>query len=122
MCGLRQGAAHGRAPPDAGFALNAERAPSARVEQELALVELQRAPRSPQPAAPPVPLRFKVVNVMNGHVPAECSDARETVQVLAEMRTVLDARVFVWVAARDRWRLLTLGETKALWAFRGRLQ
>ncbi len=94
----------------------------ARIEQELALVELERAPRPPQPAPAHEPLRFKVVNVMNGHVLAEGTDARETVRVLEAMRSVLDARIFEWVSGKRRWRLLTLGECKALWAFRGRLE
>ncbi|MEA2638437.1 MAG: hypothetical protein QOE18_1494 [Chloroflexota bacterium] len=93
----------------------------ARVEQDLALVELDRTPPAPAPAAPPEPLRFKVVNVLSSQVLAEGAPARETVQVLEGMRSVLDARIYVWVATRDRWRLLTLAESKVLWGFRGSL-
>jgi hypothetical protein len=94
---------------------------SARREQELALVELDRAPLPPRPAAPPEPLRFKVVNVMSSQVVADGTGARETVEALEGMRSVLDARIFVWVASKGRWRLLTLDECKVLWGFRGRL-
>jgi hypothetical protein len=94
---------------------------STRREQELALVELDRAPLPPPPAAPPEPLRFKVVNVMSSQVVADGTGARETVEALEGMRSVLDARIFVWVANRGRWRLLTLRECKVLWGFRGRL-
>jgi hypothetical protein len=93
----------------------------ARIERDLALVELDRTPAPPRPAAPLEPLRFKVVNVMSSQVLAEGAGARETVQVLEGMRSVLDARIYVWVATKDRWRLLTLAESRVLWGFRGRL-
>src|SRR5258708_2039230 len=92
----------------------------ARREPELALVELEGTPPAPRPAAPPEPLRFKVVSVMSSQVLAEGVSARETVQLLEGMRSVLDARIFVWIAKKDRWRLLTLDECKVLWGFRGR--
>jgi hypothetical protein len=45
---------------------------------------------------------------------------RATVRLLEDMRTVLDARVSVWMPSSGRWRLLTLEEHKLLWQFRGR--
>jgi hypothetical protein len=90
-------------------------------EQELALVALDRTPTAPRPATPPEPLRFKVISVMSSQVLADGASARETVQLLEGMSSVLDARIYAWVAKRDRWRLLTLDECKLLWGFRGRL-
>jgi hypothetical protein len=90
-------------------------------EQELALVELDRTPKAARPAEPPEPLRFKLVNVMSSQVLAEGASARETVEALEGLRSVLDARIFVWVAKKNRWRLLTLDQCKVLWGFRGRL-
>jgi hypothetical protein len=52
---------------------------------------------------------------------AEDVDAREAVRALEPMHSVVDVRVYRWDAERERWRLLTLEESKALWAFRGRL-
>lgn len=94
----------------------------ARREDELALVKLGGPPRAPVEAEPepPAPLRFKVVDVMSAQPVAEGVGAREAVGVLEGMRSVLDARIFVWVAETGRWRLLTLDESKALWRFRGR--
>jgi hypothetical protein len=92
----------------------------ARRERDLALVELERAPSPPRPQAPPQPRRFKVVDVMSSHVLAEWAETRETVRTLEGLRSVLDARIFRWDAEAERWRLLTLAESKALWAFRGR--
>jgi hypothetical protein len=94
---------------------------SARRERDLALVEFGRTPSPPRPAAAPEPLRMKVVDVMSSQVLVENVDAREAVEALEGLRSVLDARIFRWDAERSRWRLLTLGECKALWAFRGRL-
>jgi hypothetical protein len=92
-----------------------------RTQEELALVELDRPPRPPQPVAPPEPLRFKVVSVMSSQAIAEGVSAREAVRALEAMRSVVDARIFLWVTGKGKWRLLTLDESKALWAFRGRL-
>jgi hypothetical protein len=93
-----------------------------RSERGLSLVELKRPPAPEQPPAPPEPLRFRVVDVMSANVLGEDIDARETVGLLEGMRSVLDARISVWVPSAGRWRLLGLDEQKALWGFRGRAQ
>jgi hypothetical protein len=92
-----------------------------RDAQDLALVELQGPPRPARAPEPPAPLRFKVVDVMGARVLAEGVGARETVEVLEGMRSVLDAGIYLWVAKTGRWRMLTLDERKTLWRFRGRL-
>jgi hypothetical protein len=94
----------------------------ARGEEELALVRLG-GPAQPEVEAqpePPAPRRFKVVDVMSAQVRAEDVDASGAVEALEQMRSVLDARIFVWAREPGRWRLLTLDECKALWRFRGR--
>jgi hypothetical protein len=106
-------------------------------ERELALVLFKRPPPPRRSDEPALPLRFKVVDVMSAQVLAEGIGARATVvsaQVLAEgigaratvdllegMRSVTDVRIFLWLEATGRWRLLTLAEQKALWGFRRRL-
>jgi hypothetical protein len=87
---------------------------TARREPELALVALHRPPRPRKAPEPPPPLQFKVVDVMSSQVLGERIGARETVRLLQRMSSVLDARVFQWVAKTGRWRLLTLDERKAL--------
>jgi hypothetical protein len=87
---------------------------------ELALVR-----RKPQPAPEPVPeprkpRRFKVVDVMTGTVAAADASTRATVDLLGEVRSIGDVRVYVRSEGADRWRLLTLREQRKLWELRGR--
>jgi hypothetical protein len=89
-----------------------------RVEQDLATVTLERPPRAAKTPETQAPRTFKVVDVMSARVLGEGVGARETLKLLAGMRSVIDARVYVWVAGARRWRLLTLGEQKALWGMR----
>jgi len=88
-------------------------------EQELAVVELERPPRAPESAKPPPPLRFKIVDVRSSRVLGEGLGIRATVELLEGIGSVVDIRTYVWGPLKERWRLLTLGEQKALWAFRG---
>jgi hypothetical protein len=89
-------------------------------ERELALVLFKGPPRPARPQEPALPLRFKVVDVMSARVLAEGIGARATVDLLEGMRSVTDVRIFVWIEATGRWRLLTHAEQKALWGFRRR--
>jgi hypothetical protein len=98
-----------------------EKAPEGgREERELATVTLERPPRRVEPPAPPGPLTFKVLDVRSAEVLAEGIDARETVELLEGVGSVVDIRIYVWMQRAGRWRLLTLDEQRALWQFRGR--
>jgi hypothetical protein len=91
----------------------------ARKERDLATITLERPPRPAKPDEPAAgPLTFKVVDVRSGEVLSERLDARATVEVLEDVGSVVDVRIYVWVPA-GRWRLLTLGEQRTLWQFRG---
>lgn len=68
------------------------------------------------------PHLFKVVDVMTREVLAEDADPRTTVEVLEDVPSIVDVTVYVWDAKAERWRMLTFGETKALWEYRGQLQ
>ena len=89
-----------------------------RIERDLALVELDRPARPPVEPQPLAPLVFKVVDVMGARVLAEDADVREAVELLADMRSQLDARIYVRTGETGRWRLLTFDERKLLWGFR----
>jgi len=78
-------------------------------------------PPAPAPDAPRSPRRFKVVDVMTREVLAEGADARATVQLLGQVRSLVDVTIWVWQPETERWRMLSLEEGRALWEYRGRL-
>jgi hypothetical protein len=89
-------------------------------EPELNLVELKRAvsPKlAPEPEAPPA-RRFKVVDIMTRETLAEHADARTTVELLGQVRSIVDVNIYVWNPKRQSWRMLTLDERRTLWDFR----
>jgi hypothetical protein len=59
--------------------------------------------------------------VTSHEVLAEDVDTRAAIRVLEGLDSVVDVRIYVWDDATEHWVLLTLGEQKALWAYRGRL-
>jgi hypothetical protein len=78
-------------------------------------------PPAPSKSEPQAPRRFKVVDVQTREVLAEDVDARATVGVLEPVRSIVDVNVWVWQAERERWRMLTVDELRALWSYRGQL-
>jgi len=81
----------------------------------------KRAPRPPQPPAPRLPRSFKIVDVTSGEVLAEGVDTRAAIRVLEGLGSVVDVRIYQWDDTTERWILLTLGEHKSLWDYRGKL-
>lgn len=89
-------------------------------EPELNLIELKRSdvPQAEPEQEAPAPRTFKVVDILTRETLAEDADARATVELLAEVRSIVDVNVYVWEPTRDDWRMLTLDERRALWEFR----
>ena len=85
---------------------------------ELPLTRRKPEPPPEQAPEPRKPRRFKVVDVMTGVVTAEDASARATVELLGDVRSVADVRVYVWSEDAERWRLLTLAEQRKLWELR----
>ena len=79
---------------------------------------VRRAPLRLAPE-PRMPRRFKVVDVMTREVLAEDVDTRTTVKLLDGVRSIVDVTIFVWQPEDERWRMLTLDETRSLWRYRG---
>ncbi len=82
-------------------------------------------PRKPREAAPEVPKPkeprgFKVVDVMTRQVLADGAGAREAIDVLSGLRSVVDVTIYVWQPDRERWRMLTFDECGELWKLRDR--
>ena len=84
-------------------------------EKQLALVQLERPPRAAPAPEEQKSTRFRVVDVMSGAVVGEELDARSAVAALEQMRSALDARVYVRASPGGRWRLLSLGDTRQMW-------
>jgi hypothetical protein len=85
-------------------------------------VDVPPKPRPrPQPAPEPRrPPRFKVVDLMTRATLAEDADGRTTVDVLKTVRSLVDVHISRWDEERGAWRLLTLGEQRAIWELRDR--
>jgi hypothetical protein len=81
----------------------------------------KRAPRPPQPPEPRRPRSFKLVDVTSGEVLAEDVDTRAAIGVLEGLGSVVDVRIYIWDDTTERWILLTLGEHKSLWDYRGKI-
>jgi len=90
------------------------------LEPELVVVALERPPRPTESSEPPAPAMFKIVDVRSSHVLAEDISARETVDLLEDIGSIVDISIYAWMPAAKRWRLLTFAERKALWEFRRR--
>jgi hypothetical protein len=87
-------------------------------DPDLALVKRKPQPRPEKPAEQRKPHRFKVVDVMTGEVRAEGASTRATVDLLRDIRSIADVRVYTWSEEARRWRLLTLAEQRTLWDLR----
>jgi hypothetical protein len=79
-------------------------------------------PRPPPEPAPREPRRFRVRDVVSRELLADDVDARTTLAVLGDVRSVVDVNVYVWEPADERWRLLTLAEQQVLWDRRRRAE
>jgi hypothetical protein len=79
-----------------------------------------RKARAPEEPAPRQPYAFKVVDLMTREVLGEDLDTGATIELLRDIRSVVDVMVYVWVPEGERWRRLTFRETRALWDYRGR--
>ena len=80
----------------------------------------KREPRPPKEPVPKPPRSFRIVDVTTGDVLGEHLDTRATIAALEDVGSVVDVRIYVWDHSTERWVLLTLGEQKTLWEFRGR--
>jgi hypothetical protein len=80
-------------------------------------------PARPRPAPEPEPAkprRFKVVDVVSREVLAEDAGTRATVELLNDVRSIVDVAIYVRSEQAEKWQLLTLAESKMLWNLRGR--
>jgi len=75
------------------------------------------APRPPERPTPKAPYRFRIVDVQTRQTLADGASAREAVEVLAGVRSLLDVNVYAWDEEHQRWQLLAVSEQRAMWEF-----
>jgi hypothetical protein len=49
----------------------------------------------------------------------EGAGAREAIDVLEDVRSIVDVYVYVWQPEHDRWRMLTFSERRTMWELAG---
>jgi hypothetical protein len=98
----------------------AQMVPLESVTKRSPVAEPIFVPRKPPPREEEVPelrpaRRFRVVDVMSREALADDASAREAMDALKDVRSIVDVNVYVWQEARDRWRMLTFAEQRAMW-------
>ncbi|HWF34670.1 MAG TPA: hypothetical protein VG295_04850 [Solirubrobacteraceae bacterium] len=99
-----------------------ERVLESPASNSTAPVHVPRKPPS-RPAVEPeprAPRRFKIVDILTRQVLGEDVSARETIEVLRGVRSVVDVNLYVWEPGHERWRLLTVAEQGVMWELRER--
>jgi hypothetical protein len=84
-------------------------------ERRRARQRFRKRVPEPEPERPRRPRRFKVVDVLSREALAEDVGIRETLDLLAKSRSVVDLIVYVWDREEQGWRPLTMREQKLLW-------
>ena len=103
----------------------AEMVPLEKVQKQPGAPTRHRR-RSPAPArqkAVPEPVRpssFKIVDVMTRQPLIEGASARETIDRLRDVRSLMDVAIHAWDERAGRWQRLSRGEERALWRLRDR--
>lgn len=75
-------------------------------------------PKDPPLPEPRRPRAFKIVDIMTRQVLAEDASARDAIDVLNGVRSIVDVNVYVWEPKAERWRLLTFDEQRLVWSRR----
>jgi hypothetical protein len=92
--------------------------PAPRSGRDFVVPSAEPASAEPERSEPRQPPTFKVIDVMTRETLAEGASARATVDLLAGLRSVVDVSIYVWEAAKERWRLLPHRDQKLLWSLR----
>jgi hypothetical protein len=72
--------------------------------------------RKPLPAPEPRgPRSFKVVDISTRQVLTEGATARAAMEILNDVRSIVDVNIYVWDPKTEKWRLLSFAERKLLW-------
>lgn len=94
--------------------------PLESVTQRSSTAEPVAVPRKPRPRPEPPPeprspRRFRIQDVMTRQTLVDDAGATQAIEALRDVRSIVDVNVYVWHEERDRWRMLTFPERRAMW-------
>lgn len=75
-------------------------------------------PQDPVPRAPAARRSFKVIDIVSRRVLTEGASAQAAIEVLGNVRSIVDVDIYVWQPDTESWRRLTFDERKLLWDHR----
>jgi hypothetical protein len=99
----------------------AQMVPLESVQKRASTVEPVLVPREPRRAKEPeaprarAPRRFRIVDVMTQEILADDALARDAIDVLRDVGSVVDVNIYLWHEEDARWRMLTFPERKTMW-------
>ena len=73
------------------------------------------APVQPAETKPRPPRRFRILDVMTRQPIVDDVGARDAIDALGAVRSLIDVNVYVWQEEHGRWRLLSLPEQRVMW-------
>ena len=74
----------------------------------------RQPPPHKEPPKPRPPRRFRIVDVMTRQDMLEDGSAREAVETLGGVRSIVDVNVYMWDEKGERWLLLPFGEQRTM--------
>ena len=74
----------------------------------------QRRPPDIKPPKPRAVRRFRIVDVMTRHDLLEDGSARDAVETLRSIRSIVDVNLYVWDEERERWLMLPFEEQRTM--------
>ena len=86
---------------------------------EPVFVPREHTPRDEPAPDSPAPRRFRVVDVMTRQELVADGSAREAVDALRAVHSLVDVDVYVWQPIHNCWRMLTSPERHAIWDLAG---
>ena len=75
----------------------------------------KKTPREAKAPEPPVPRRFRVLDVVTRAVLLDDGSVRELLTLLGTVEHINDVNLYVWEPRDERWRLLSIAEQRTVW-------
>lgn len=92
-----------------------ERATKRSSDRRPLYVPPEAPPPVQEPPVPRAPQRFRIVDLMTRETLADDVGAREAVEALKPVRSIVDVNIYVWRDPPGRWQPLPFSDRRALW-------